>query len=216
MFKRCLSYTPTLRSNIGKVPIKVAESVLFSVEEVPYEFCKKFVKGKSTYILDKQIILKGPKGILKTEVPKFVNVSQDSITNTLSVLVEDPKDKLQRSMWGTTRALLQNNMLGATEGHLAIVKFVGTGYRAIIETLPTGVLAVQLKIGLPYTPKVPIPEGLTVTSPNPTRLLIEGTNLQQVNLFAALIRSYKKPEPYKGKGIFVNSETIKLKEKKIK
>jgi large subunit ribosomal protein L6 len=75
---------------------------------------------------------------------------------------------------------------------------------------------VSLKIGFPYTPKLQIPEGLTVTSPNPTRLLIEGTDKQQVKLFAAVIREYKKPEPYKGKGIFVDDEKIKLKEKKVK
>jgi len=95
------------------------------------------------------------------------------------------------------------------------VKFVGTGYRATLEE-NDGKKYVSLKIGFPYTPKLPIPEGLTVTSPNPTRLLIEGANKQQVKLFAAVIREYKKPEPYKGKGIFVDDEKIKLKEKKVK
>lgn len=200
-------------SHIGKVAVRLPEQVQCLVEEIPYELCKKFTQGRDSYILSKQIIVKGPKGVLKTEVPPFVNVEKKDLE--IFVSVKDKESKVQRSMWGTTRALLHNNVIGVTEGHLAIVKFVGTGYRAILEQEDDKKF-VSLKIGLPYTPKLRIPEGLTVSSPNPTRLVIEGANKQQVNLFAAVIRQHKKPEPYKGKGIFVNDETIKLKEKKIK
>lgn len=203
-------------SNIGKLPLMLSDDVSCVVEEIPSEFCKKFTKGKHTYVLNRQVVIKGEKGTLKTAVPQFVQITKDASGKKITVKVDDPTDKIQRSMWGTTRALLQNNLLGATEGYLAIVKFVGTGYRAIIEKLPAGADIVQLKIGLPYSPRIPVPKGITVSSPNATRLLVEGPDKQQVHLFAALIRSYKKPEPYKGKGIFVNDETIKLKEKKIK
>lgn len=200
-------------SYIGKSPVRLSEGMECFTEEIPFEFCKSFTKGKHTISLNKQIVVKGPKGVLKTAVPDFVTVTNEN--NLVNVSVANPNDKIQRSMWGTSRALIQNNVVGISEGHLAIVKFVGTGYRATLEKDGEDDV-VSLKVGYPFTPKLKVPAGLTVTSPNPTRLLIEGINKQQVKLFAARIREYRKPEPYKGKGIFVNDETIKLKQKKIK
>lgn len=211
---RAFSAAAPARSNIGKQPIKLLQSVECATEDIPYEFCKSFTRGKDIISLNKQITIKGPKGVLKTAVPAFVNVEVHD--GLVSVSVADPSDKVQRSMWGTTRAMIQNNVIGLSEGHLAIVKFVGTGYRALLEKDEAGNTVVSLKIGFPYTPKLAVPAGLSVTSPNPTRLLIEGTDKQQVKLFAARIREFKKPEPYKGKGIYVDDETIKLKEKKVK
>lgn len=212
--RRTLTHSAACRSNIGKMPVLLSDSVSLSVLPIPPEFYRSFTRGKETFRLTKQVTLKGPKGTIKTEIPSFVTVSADQ--NVVSVLVEDPSHKVQRSMWGTTRAALQNNFIGILEGHLAICKFVGTGYRGTIETGAGGRQYVSLKIGLPYTPKLAVPKGLTVSLPAPTRIIIEGLDVQQVKLFAAVIRSYKKPEPYKGKGIFVDDETIKLKEKKIK
>lgn len=213
----CRSFsTSGLRSsNIGKLPIRLAEGVEFSSEILPKEICNAFSKGNQVFNLDKQIKIKGPLGQLKFTVPNFVHVLNEN--NNLTVSVEVPEDKIQRALWGTTRALIQNHIIGTTEGHLAIVKFVGTGFRATIEDgKKPGEKIVTLKVGYPFLPKLKVPEGLKVTSPNPTRLLIEGADKQQVKLFAARIREFKKPEPYKGKGIFINDETIKLKEKKIK
>lgn len=210
---RSLSTSLPRLSYIGKAPVRLTEGVECFTEEIPFEFCKTFTKGKSTISLNQQIVVKGPKGVLKTAVPGFVKIVSQN--NAVEVNVEDPSDKTQRSMWGTSRALIQNNVIGTSEGHLAIVKFVGTGYRASIEEVD-GEKFVALKIGYPYMPKLKIPEHLTVSSPNPTRLLIEGIDKQQVKLFAARIREYRKPEPYKGKGIFVDDETIQLKQKKIK
>lgn len=202
-------------SNIGRQPIRLEESIVCNLEQIPTEYCKKFTKGKETILLDQQVVIKGPKGTLKLALPGFVKVeNQDN--QLLSVSVADPTNKIQRAMWGTSRALIQNNVIGATEGHLAIVRFVGTGYRAILENDDKGNKVVALKLGFPYTPILKIPEGLSVSSPNPARLLIEGIDKQQVKLFAARIREFKKPERYKGKGIFVDRETIQLKEKKIK
>lgn len=211
---RLFSSTITTFSNIGKQPIRITPDTQCSTEKIPLEFCKKFTKRKDTISLDQQVIIKGPRGILKVALPSFVNIVNNS--DSISVTVQDPTDRIQRSMWGTSRALIQNNIIGTTEGHLAIVRFVGTGYRAILEDDQHGNKMVSLKLGFPYTPKLKVPEGLTVSSPNPARLLIEGLDKQQVKLFAARIREFRKPEPYKGKGIFVDGETIKLKEKKIK
>lgn len=100
-----------------------------------------------------------------------------------------------------------------SEGHLATLKFVGTGYRAQLEQ--DGKF-VSIKVGASEMQGLPVPEGIKVSSPVPTSLIIEGCNKQQVLLYAANLRNFHPPEPYKGKGIYVNNETIKLKDKKIK
>lgn len=211
---RAFSSSIAPRSNIGKLPIRIPEGVSCYSEILPQEFSKSFFKGKQVYSLDQQITIKGPLGELSITVPSFVKFSNDN--NAVSIKIENENDAVQKSMWGTTRALIHNNVIGTSEGHLAIVKFVGTGFRATIEEGKDGKQVVALKIGLPYLPKVEVPKNIKVSSPNPARLLVEGLDKQQVKLFAARIREYKKPEPYKGKGIFVNDETIRLKEKKIK
>lgn len=124
---------------------------------------------------------------------------------------------------GTTRALFQNCITGVSEGHVCILRLVGVGYRATIEKTATTVSAefpgqefVSLKVGYSHPIELPIPAGVKASTPQPTRILLEGSEKQVVTQFAAEIRDWRKPEPYKGKGIFVNDETIKLKAKKIK
>ena len=124
---------------------------------------------------------------------------------------------------GTTRAYLQNHILGVSEGHTAILRLVGVGYRATVE--PTAITVspeypgqqfVSLKVGYSHPIELPVPLGVKASTPLPTRILLEGIDKEDVKSFAAKIREWRKPEPYKGKGIFVNEETIKLKAKKIK
>jgi len=110
-----------------------------------------------------------------------------------------------------------------SEGHSAILKLVGVGYRATVETTAItkepeyhGQEFVNLKIGYSHPIEMGVPEGVKASTPQPTRILLEGSNREVVNKFAAEIRRWRIPEPYKGKGIFVNDETIKLKAKKIK
>ena len=124
---------------------------------------------------------------------------------------------------GTSRALLNNHILGVSEGHTSILRFVGVGYRALLESKAQtkepeypGQQFVILKLGYAHPVELPVPMGVKVTIPQPTRILLEGVDRHIVTQFAAEIRSWKKPEPYKGKGIFVDGETIKLKAKKIK
>lgn len=124
---------------------------------------------------------------------------------------------------GTTRAYLSNHVIGVSEGHIAILKLVGVGYRATIEDTATTVESeypgqkfVSLKVGYSHPVELGVPQGVTASVPQPTRILLEGIEKEVVNEFAAKIRRWRKPEPYKGKGIFVNGETIKLKAKKIK
>lgn len=124
---------------------------------------------------------------------------------------------------GTTRAHLQNYILGVSEGHICILSLVGVGYRASIESTATtvspeypGQQFVNLKLGYSHPIELGIPKGVKASTPQPTRILLEGIDKEIVTQFAAEIREWRKPEPYKGKGIFVNDETIKLKSKKIK
>ena len=110
-----------------------------------------------------------------------------------------------------------------SEGHTAILRLVGVGYRATIETTATtvqpeypGQQFVSLKVGYSHPIELGVPQAVKASTPQPTRILLEGMEKEVVNQFAAKIRMWRKPEPYKGKGIFVNGETIKLKAKKIK
>jgi len=121
------------------------------------------------------------------------------------------------------RTLVQNSVSGVSEGHVCILRLVGVGYRATIEETATtkqpeypGQKFVNLKLGFAHPVEMPIPQGVKASVPQPTRILLEGCDKQAVTQFAAEIRRWRKPEPYKGKGIFVNDETIKLKGKKAK
>ena len=113
-------------------------------------------------------------------------------------------------------------MQGVTEGHTAILRLVGVGYRASVERRDPsreeypGQRSLVLKLGFADPVDEPIPAGVAVTVASPTRVLMEGIDKEEVMGFAAQIRKWRPPEPYKGKGIFVNDQTIKLKGKKGK
>lgn len=124
---------------------------------------------------------------------------------------------------GTIRSHLQNHVTGVSENHICILRLVGVGYRASIESSAVtiqpdfpGQQFVSLKLGFAHPVEVGIPPGVKASCPQPVRILLEGCDKEAVTLLAANIRAWRKPEPYKGKGIFVNDETIKLKAKKIK
>lgn len=113
--------------------------------------------------------------------------------------------------------------MGVSEGHTAILRLVGVGYRATIEKTASTVQAaypgqefVNLKVGYSHPIELGVPKGVKASTPQPTRILLEGVEKEVVMQFAAEIRWWRRPEPYKGKGIFVNDETIRLKSKKIK
>jgi large subunit ribosomal protein L6 len=172
-------------------------------------------------------------------IPPFVKLEHDAAARKAYVTVEDREVKKQREMWGmlstigfyipywfqtgTTRAYIQNHILGVSEGHTAILRLVGVGYRATIENTATTVQPefesqqfVALKVGYSHPIELPVPKGVKASVPQPTRILLEGVEKEVILQFAAKIRAWRVPEPYKGKGIFVNGETIKLKAKKIK
>lgn len=120
-------------------------------------------------------------------------------------------------MW----SYLNKYIIGVSEGHTAVLRLVGIGYRASVDSRPEkeeypGQQFVLLKLGYSHPIEMGVPEGVKASTPQPTRILLEGINREQIMSFAAKIRHWRKPDPYKGKGVFINDETIKLKQKKIK
>jgi large subunit ribosomal protein L6 len=125
-----------------------------------------------------------------------VNVEIDETARKVAVIPRDPYERRQREMWGTLRALIQNHVTGVSEGHIAILRLVGVGYRASIEGNGT---IVNLKVQYAHLVELKVPEGVKASTPQPTRILLEGADKEVVKQFAAEIREWRKPEPYKGK-----------------
>jgi len=209
------------RSQIGRAPLSIPPEVNFTVTEPPKI---KMRNGRPMDVVSGPTVsVEGPLGKLAMTIPPFVNLEHDPVGRKAIVSVQDREVRNQREMWGTTRAYLQNYILGVSEGHTAILRLVGVGYRATVENTATTVESefegqqfVSLKVGYSHPIELPVPKGLKASTPQPTRILLEGIEKEVVMQFAAKIRAWRKPEPYKGKGIFVNGETIRLKAKKIK
>lgn len=218
-------------SHIGSAPITIPSNVevtikpkdIDSITQMRMELNSKR-RGKHPINLTQVATIKGPLGETTLDIAEFVNIAIEKqeaggndASSKLFVKVEDETHNPQRQMWGTTRSLLNNSITGVSEGHIAILKFVGTGFRAALEKSPeTGKERISLKVGYCVPIPVEIPEGIKIQLPLPHRMIIEGIDKQAVKLLAAKIRKYRQPEPYKGKGIFVDGETIKLKARKIK
>jgi len=116
-----------------------------------------------------------------------------------------------RNMWGTTRSLVQNIVTGVDEGFTINLEIVGVGYRAAVEGKD-----LVLQLGFSHEVRHPIPDEISVKCERPTAISISGANRQQVGQFASNIRSYRPPEPYKGKGVKYENEYILRKEGKKK
>ncbi|SMN20769.1 similar to Saccharomyces cerevisiae YHR147C MRPL6 Mitochondrial ribosomal protein of the large subunit [Maudiozyma saulgeensis] len=209
--KRLFSLTSRVRSHVGA-------SVIYSNPETQISLRaldppRLIQKGRKFLKLSQEVTVLGPKGQVVMDVPDFARIVTDEETHRIHVSVDDDSNKIQKAMWGTLRAHMNNHVVGVNEGHLAILRFVGTGYRAQVDKDGK---YVGVKVGASIPQGLDVPEGITVKSPTPTTLIIEGCDKQQVFLFAAKLRDFHPPEPYKGKGIYVNDETIKIKNKKIK
>lgn len=153
-----------------------------------------------------ELTVKGPKGTLvKTFHPDIkINI------NDSEVLVERPSDnKLHRSLHGTTRALVANMVTGVSEGFTRTLELVGVGYRAAKAGK-----GVTLSLGFSHPVEITPEEGIEIDVPNQTTLVIKGINKERVGQVAAEIRSIRKPEPYKGKGVKYSDEVVRRKEGK--
>ncbi|KAL1880582.1 hypothetical protein VTK73DRAFT_5387 [Phialemonium thermophilum] len=215
--RRQFSATSNRSSKLGRTPISIPPGVELSIGEA------KTKKDATTYlkISKRTVTVSGPLGKLDLDVPPFLHIDLDPTTRKAMLSVEDTSVKHQREMWGTTWAYLNKYILGVSEGHTAVLRLVGIGYRASIESRPEkeeypGQQFIILKLGFSHTVDMGVPRGIKASVPQPTRILLEGINKEEIMSFAASMRKWRKPEPYKGKGIFINDETIKLKQKKIK
>ncbi|KAK0629053.1 ribosomal protein L6, alpha-beta domain-containing protein [Bombardia bombarda] len=214
---RPFSASTTRPSKLGRTPISIPPGVELAIGE------PKVKRDMTTYlkIAKRTVTVSGPLGKLDLEIPPFVLLDHDVAARKATLTVQDLSLKQQREMWGTTWSYLNRYIMGVSEGHTAVLRLVGIGYRATIDTRPLkeeypGQQFVVLKLGFSHPVEMGVPEGVTASVPQPTRILLEGINREVIMSFAAKIRRWRVPDPYKGKGIFINDETIKLKQKKVK
>jgi len=171
-------------SRIGKAPVTIP-------------------KGVKTTVSAGVITVEGPLGKLEHRLHPAVAVTADQATLTVT---RDGDHRLARSVHGLTRALIANMVEGVSKGYEKKLEIVGVGYLAAIQKN-----VLQLRVGFANELQVPIPAGLTVTCPDQTHISIKGIDKQLVGQFAAEVRSMRKPEPYKGKGIRYESEQVRRK-----
>ena len=176
-------------SRIGKNVVIVPEDVDFS-------------------IVGKVMSVKGKLGELSEVITDSVEVTYKD--NKVSVRPIN-KDKTSLSQWGLVRSLINNMVIGVDTGFSKTLEVNGVGYRAAAE----GDI-LNLQLGYSHDIKVAIPKEITVKCAKPTEILISGFNKQKVGQFAAEIRSLRKPEPYKGKGVRYSDEYVRRKEGKKK
>jgi large subunit ribosomal protein L6 len=164
--------------------------------------------GVTVTIAGAEVSVKGKLGASVLTVVDDVEASLDG-----DKLWVKPKGETKRArmMWGTTRALLNNMVKGVSEGFTTNLEINGVGYRAAVQGEN-----LQLQLGYSHDVIYPIPEGIAIKCEKPTSISITGKDRQRVGQVASEIRAYRGPEPYKGKGIKYETETILRKEGKKK
>ncbi len=161
--------------------------------------------GVNVTLADGQITLKGPKGELSLKYHPAMSVAFDSAES--KIRVTRPNDqRLNRSLHGLTRNLINNMVKGVTEGFQKNLEVVGVGYQASLKGK-----SVSVNVGWANPLVVEAPEGITFEVPDPTHILIKGADKQLVGQVAADIRRRRPPEPYKGKGIRYQGEFVRRK-----
>jgi large subunit ribosomal protein L6 len=169
-------------SRIGKAPITIPS-------------------GVDVTIGDGVVTVKGPKGELTQEVPGDITLRQEDGT----VFIERPDDTRQnRSLHGLVRALVANMVEGVTNEFTKELEIIGVGYRVTNNTPGS----LELALGYSHAVNYSAPEGVTFEVPSPTSIVVRGIDKQQVGQVAAEIRQFRKPEPYKGKGVRYKGEYV--------
>ena len=161
-------------------------------------------KGVEVSVAASNLSVKGGKGTLSLAMPANVEIKNDNGIITMMPATDD-----DMAMAGTIRAILSNMIVGVSEGFTRKLELVGVGYRANM----TG-NDLNLSLGYSHPVVFACPEGITITTPTQTEILVSGADKQRVGEVAAKIRAYRKPEPYKGKGIRYSGEKIIMKEAK--
>jgi len=174
-------------SRIAKAPISIASGLDVKVD-------------------GQHVTVKGGKGQLELDVHESVQVDlEDGVLNV------KPVNDDSWAMAGTMRALLNNMVVGASEGFQKKLQLVGVGYRAQAKGK-----TLSLSLGFSHPVDYPVPEGITIETPSQTEIVVSGSDKQKVGQVAAEIRSFRPPEPYKGKGVRYADERIIRKEAKKK
>src|SRR5919112_732356 len=172
-------------SRVGKYPVKVPSGVTVTLE-------------------DRTIVAKGKLGELRLPVTEKVDIT---IENGEVAVAPRGDDRAARTMWGTTRSLINSMVTGVSTGFTKLMEINGTGYRAAVQGSD-----LVLNLGYSHEIRYPIPAGIRITCERPTAVRVEGADKQRVGQVAAEIRGYRGPEPYKGKGIKYTDEQILRKE----
>jgi len=147
------------------------------------------------------VTVKGPKGTLSRQIPGSIEITQEDG----ALHFARPNDERQnRALHGLTRSLVNNMVIGVTDGFKKQLDIVGVGYRAEAQS-PT---ALRLNLGFSHPVTVAAPEGVSFEVPVPTQIIVNGIDKEVVGQVAANIRSIRKPEPYKGKGVRYSGERI--------
>jgi large subunit ribosomal protein L6 len=173
-------------SRIGNKPVPVLDGVKVSVD-------------------GRMVTVEGPKGKLDYEHRPEVGVSLDDDGKQV-VVTRHKNDRASRAYHGLTRSLINNMVIGVKDGYEKRLEIVGVGYVAAVQNNQ-----LQLRVGYANELHKDIPQGLEVTCPDTTHVLVRGCDKQQVGEFAAEVRALRKPEPYKGKGIRYEGEYVKIK-----
>ena len=176
-------------SRVGQLPVDVPSGVEVTID-------------------GRDVTAKGKLGELSLTLIDVVDVARED-----DKLIVTPRgdSKRARAMWGTSRSLLNNMVRGVAEGFTITLEINGVGYRAALEDKE-----LVLQLGYSHEIRYPVPDGITIVSERPTHIAVSGADRQKVGQVAAEIRGYRKPEPYKGKGIKYQDEYIIRKEGKKK
>ena len=175
-------------SRIGKLPVSVPAGVEVSIN-------------------GNEVTVKGPKGELTRSFYRALTIEQ---AEDNSIVVTRPDDEREsRAQHGLTRTLINNMVIGVSEGYSKTLELVGVGYRAAVKGDK-----LEMNLGFSHPVIVEKPEGITFECPDQAKIVVSGIDKQQVGQVAADIRKWRKPEPYKGKGIRYQGEHIRRKEGK--
>jgi large subunit ribosomal protein L6 len=177
-------------SRVGKYPVPVPQ-------------------GVTVQVAGRKVTAKGKKGELSLEVADEVDITQEG---NLITVTPRSQSKRARTLWGTSRANINNLVKGVADGFNKRLEIQGVGYRAAVE----GNKTLVLQLGFSHEVRYPIPHGIEIKTPQPTVIEVSGADRQRVGQTAAVIRGFRKPEPYKGKGIRYSGEYIIRKEGKKK
>ncbi len=176
-------------SRVGKYPVPIPQGVQVTLQ------------GRT-------LVAKGKLGELKLPLTEDVDVE---IEDSRVAVKPRRDDRRSRTMWGTTRSLVNGMVTGVSTGFAKSMEINGTGYRAAVQGKD-----LVLNLGFSHEVRYPIPEGIKITCDRPTAVRVEGADKQRVGQVAAEIRAFRGPEPYKGKGIKYENEQILRKEGKKK